>query len=104
MTSAWPQDGTMGTYWNGWTLAYGRRHLSPSVDPTEPAFVEWVADLSRRLGEVQYFGNERGWAPHQWMWVVDGVVLRAYAVCDGHIPLFLGDPTAIELELGVRIR
>ena len=38
--------------YEGWTLAHGRA-LTAGIDPTSPAFVDWLARLSRTLGEVQ---------------------------------------------------
>lgn len=87
----------------GWTLAHGRANLVPD-HPGWTDYVAWVAGLSSVLGEVQCFGNERGWSSFQWIRAENGVVSRAYGVNDGDIPLFAGEPTGIELRLGVGTR
>ncbi|MET8906098.1 hypothetical protein [Micromonospora sp. NPDC004551] len=90
---------------DGWTLAHGRRGLAPlDYSAADPRFPEWLAALSVRLGEIQFFVNERGWFAHGWAHAIDGVVLRAFATFDGDIPLFLGEPTPAELEVGKGLR
>jgi hypothetical protein len=89
----------------GWTLAHGRRDLLPlPYGPLDPAFLPWITTLSRQLGEVQLFANERGWAHHAWISAVNGEVVRAFAISDGAIPLFVGavTPAEYELDRGVR--
>lgn len=88
----------------GWTLAHGRLDLVPPFGPEWEPLVDWTVQLSARLGDVQCFGSERSGSSYQWLHAVDRNVLRAYGVNDGDIPLFLGDPTDIELELGVGTR
>ncbi|KAB1912616.1 hypothetical protein [Micromonospora sp. AMSO31t] len=90
---------------DGWTLAHGRRDLGPfDYSAADPRFPEWLAALSVRLGEVQFFVNERGWFAHGWAWAVNGVVLRAFATFDGAVPLFVGDPTPAEHQVGKGLR
>ncbi|WP_175439934.1 hypothetical protein [Micromonospora nigra] len=86
---------------SGWTLAHGRRHIPPGFDATEPPFPDWLRVLSRRLGEVQFFANERVPDYHAWARSRDGELLRAYCFIGkrGEAPLFLGAPTADEIEL-----
>ena len=85
----------------GWTPAHSRLDLLALADgPTDPGFLPWFAALSRRLGEVQLFVNERGWSHHGWVSAVDGEIVRAFAISDGAIPLFVGEVTAAERELG----
>lgn len=89
----------------GWTLAHGRRDLATfDYSATDPRFPEWFAALSARLGEVQFFVNERGWFSHGWVRAVDGVVVRAFATFDGDVPLFIGDVTPAEREVGKGLR
>ncbi|WP_426503875.1 hypothetical protein ACPPVO_40495 [Dactylosporangium sp. McL0621] len=90
----------------GWTLAHGRMHLPPGFDATEPPFSGWLRDLSRDLGEVQFFANERVPDYHAWARALDGELLRAYCFIGerGEVPLFHGDPTADEVELGIGTR
>lgn len=103
------RDGTEAAYTSGvfitpqigdWTLAHGRE-LGDDIAPTGPDFLDWLATMSRRLGEVQYFGTHRVSEWHQWAWAVDGAVTRAYAVGDGEVRMFFGDPTAAEIVCGV---
>lgn len=85
----------------GWTLAHGRLHLPAEFDAVDPRFCDWLGQLSRSLGEVQYFANERVPDYHVWAWARDGELLRAYCFIGerGEVPLFVGDPTDDEVEL-----
>ncbi|MER7279317.1 hypothetical protein ABT369_33245 [Dactylosporangium sp. NPDC000244] len=85
-----------------WTLAHGRRHLPAGFDAADPRFCEWLRQLSRDLGEVQYFANERVSDYYVWARARDGEVLRAYCCIGerGEVPLFVGDPTDDEVEIG----
>ncbi len=90
---------------HGWTLAHGRRDLLPLPHgPLDPGFLPWIAALSKQLGEVQLFANERGWAHHAWVSAMNGDVVRAFAISDGAIPLCVGvvSPAERELDRGVR--
>ncbi|MEU1362871.1 hypothetical protein ABZ356_23870 [Micromonospora zamorensis] len=90
----------------GWTLAHGRRHLPAGFDATEPPFPNWLRVLSRQLGEVQFFANERVRSYYAWARALDGELVRAYCFdgMRGEVPLFDGVPTADEIELGVGLR
>jgi hypothetical protein len=90
----------------GWTLAHGRWHLPVGFAASDPRFSDWLRTLSGRLGEVQYFVNERVPEYHVWARARDGEVLRAYCFIGerGQVPLFVGDPTGDEVELGKGIR
>jgi hypothetical protein len=90
----------------GWTLAHGRLHVPPDFNATEPLFPDWLRTLSRQLGEVQFFANERVPEYHAWARALDGELLRAYCFIgqNGEVPLFVGEPGADEIELGVGIR
>jgi hypothetical protein len=90
----------------GWTLAHGRLQVPAGFDATEPPFADWLRALSRSLGEVQFFANERVVDYHAWARALDGEVLRAYCFVGerGEVPLFLGDRTADEVELGIGTR
>ncbi|GIH09272.1 hypothetical protein Rhe02_73390 [Rhizocola hellebori] len=85
----------------GWTLAHGRLHLPAGFDAADPRFCDWLRQLSRSLGDVRYFANERVPDYHVWAWARDGEVVRAYCFIGerGEIPLFVGDPTDDEIEL-----
>ncbi|MEU1687086.1 hypothetical protein [Micromonospora sp. NPDC005707] len=91
---------------SGWTLAHGRLHVPADFDATQPAFPEWLRELSQRLGEVQFFATERVPDYHAWARARDGELLRAYCWIgqQGEVPLFIGDPTADEIELGIGTR
>lgn len=45
---------------SGWTLAHGRLHLPADFDAADPRFCDWLRQLSRSLGEVQYFAKRTG--------------------------------------------
>ncbi|WP_290857292.1 hypothetical protein [Hamadaea sp.] len=84
----------------GWTIAHSRLDLPLSA--YDQGFVEWLGDLSRSLGEVQFFASERTVEYHAWALAREGEVLRAYCYVgeQGEIPLFVGDATADEVRIG----
>ena len=86
----------------GWTLAHGRMDLPAGLDETEETFPRWLREMSLRLGEVQFFRNERVPDFHTWAWARDGEVLRAYSYLGEHgeVKLFIGAPTTAEIEIG----
>jgi hypothetical protein len=90
----------------GWTLAHGRRHVPPDFDATDPRFPDRLRALSRLLGEVQFFANERVPEYHAWALARDGQLLRAYCYVGerGEVMMFAGEPTADEVRLGIGIR
>lgn len=90
----------------GWTLAHGRVDLPAGFDATGPSFPGWLRGLSRTLGEVQFFANERVSGYHAWAWARDSELLRAYCFVGalGDVPLFIGEPTACEWESGIGTR
>ncbi|MGW5640242.1 hypothetical protein [Streptomyces sp. NPDC003832] len=87
----------------GWTLAHGRVHLTHGTDATQPDFAAWLRTTAERLGDLQYFGTDRVVDYHAWAKVESGALTRAYCYIGmtGDIPLRLGEPTAVEKELGV---
>ena len=90
---------------HGWTLAHGRRDLlTLPYGPVDVGFPAWLTALSRQLGEVQLFANERGWSHHAWTWASQGAIVRAFAISDGALPLFIGAVTPAERELNKGIR
>ncbi|MGS2615395.1 hypothetical protein ACVCAH_12850 [Micromonospora sp. LZ34] len=84
---------------DGWTLAASKDVPAPEDD----RFVAWLAELSRRLGTVQYFGTHRVVDYHGWGRASDGVVQRAFAYLGerGEVLFQVGEPTADEQALGV---
>ncbi|MEV6967782.1 hypothetical protein AB0M47_22005 [Hamadaea sp. NPDC051192] len=97
---AYGQGVYLGSAIPEWTIAHSRRDLPLSA--YDSGFVEQLADLSRSLGEVQFFANERVIGYHAWAIARAGEVLRAYCYIgeQGEIPLFVGDPTADEIRIG----
>ncbi|MFF3967223.1 hypothetical protein ACFYZI_37435 [Streptomyces griseorubiginosus] len=87
----------------GWTLAHGRMHLTHPAEPEDPEFPAWLRSLASRVGDLQYFRNERVSDYHVWAKVESGELTRAYSYIgmSGEVPLRLGEPTAVERELGV---
>ncbi|MEU1617314.1 hypothetical protein ABZ479_08405 [Streptomyces sp. NPDC005722] len=103
-------DGTEAAYRQGvfvarpvadWTVAHGRIHLTPEA--TEPGFTAWLETLGKRLGDLQFFATDRIGEYHAWAKVESGELTRAYCYVGmrGEVPLHVGEPTAIERELGV---
>jgi hypothetical protein len=83
-----------------WTLAVGVR--LPDFTAGNAA-LNRLAALSRRLGEVQFFGTHRVVEAHAWAKAVDGRLVRAYCFVgeQGRITRFVGDPTPDEWALGI---
>ncbi|WP_306208978.1 hypothetical protein [Actinoplanes sp. RD1] len=80
---------------DGWTLAVGRRLLNHPAD---------VVDLSGRLGtEVQQFATHRVTEIHRWQRAEKGELIRAFGYVGqtGDVTTWFGDPTPVELELGL---
>ncbi|BEL03898.1 hypothetical protein Q0Z83_020890 [Actinoplanes sichuanensis] len=88
----------------GWTVAHSRRHLPPDFDATDPRFPAWLADLSRRLGEVQFFASERVGGYFAWARARDGHLSRAYCFTDDGVSPFIGEPTPAEIALNLGTR
>ncbi|WP_245173100.1 hypothetical protein [Streptomyces aureus] len=88
---------------DGWTFAHGRVHLGPGNDNDSPAVLDWLGSLGRQLGDFQYFCTDRIGEHHAWARVEAGRVVRAYCYdgMTGDVPMRLGEPTGIELRLGV---
>ncbi|MER6351217.1 hypothetical protein ABT186_05040 [Streptomyces sp. NPDC001634] len=86
-----------------WTIAHGRIHLTPGTDATDPRFPTWLQTLSTHLGDVQYFATDRIGDCHAWAKVESGRLTRAYCYIGerGEVPLHVGEPTDVEMELGV---
>ncbi|WP_326570382.1 hypothetical protein OIE69_03185 [Actinacidiphila glaucinigra] len=86
-----------------WTFAHGRIHLPPGTDATEPGFPDWLHSLSTQLGDIQFFATDRIGEYHAWAKVESGDLTRAYCYIGerGQVPLHIGEPSDIELELGV---
>ncbi|MEU6068599.1 hypothetical protein ABZ864_30110 [Streptomyces sp. NPDC047082] len=86
-----------------WTIAHSRIHLPPGSDATEPGFSAWLQTLGRRLGHVQFFATDRIGEYHAWAKFESGGFTRAYCYIGerGEVPLHIGEPTDVEMELGV---
>jgi len=80
----------------GWILVMGSGLPDPS-DDVDKAF-RFIVDLSRRLGQVQFFSANRVVQHHAWIWADSGRVLRAYA-WGGHTLWCQGKATVAESEL-----
>ncbi|GAA2396617.1 hypothetical protein [Dactylosporangium salmoneum] len=86
----------------GWTLAHGLHHLEPGFGPWTAGFPAWLAALSARLGEVQFFASHRGVHYVAWALARGGTLERAYAYTgDDEVVLAVGSPTPAERVLGV---
>src|SRR5688572_7091013 len=84
---------------NGWIVVMGC-DLPDPVDDIDQCF-KFLTELSRKLGEVQFFSRNRAVAHHGWARVQDGKVLRAY-VWAGETLWNQGAITQAERELKLR--
>jgi len=84
---------------NGWVLVIGSRLPDPS-DDVDVCF-QFLSDLSRKVGQVQFFSLNRVVNHHAWVQLQHGQVLRAYAWA-GKTLWNQGRKSAAEMELGLR--
>jgi hypothetical protein len=84
---------------NGWIVVMGCDLPDPSDDVDE--CYKFLAGLSQRLGEVQFFTRNRAIAHHGWVRMDSGKVLRAY-VWAGETIWSQGTATEAERELKMR--
>jgi hypothetical protein len=83
----------------GWVLVMGSNLPEPSED-VDRCF-RFILDLSRKLGQVQFFSLNRAVNHHAWVHAEQGVVLRAYAWAGK--PLWNQGPlTRAEMDLGLK--
>lgn len=83
----------------GWVLVFGSGLPDPSEDVD--ACFRFVLDLSRKLGQVQFFSVSRVLHYHAWVKADSGKVLRAYAWA-GHTLWRQGHLTQAESDLGLK--
>lgn len=83
----------------GWILAIGSNLPDPSEDVDES--FHFLLDLSRKLGEVQFFSFNRVLQHHAWVKANHGHVLRAYAWAGG-VLWNQGPKTHAEIALGLK--
>ncbi len=83
----------------GWVLVMGSSLPTPFEDVDE--FFHFMTDLSRKLGQVQFFSASRVLSQHAWILMERGRVFRAYAWA-GETLWNQGAPTAAERELNLR--
>ncbi|MBV1856591.1 hypothetical protein [Catellatospora tritici] len=85
---------------HGWVLAHGRHLTVP--DPGDQGFAARLEELSEQFGEVQFFGTHRVVEYHAWVLARGGALERGYCYVGdrGEVPLFVGEPTPVECELG----
>jgi hypothetical protein len=84
---------------NGWILVVGSGLPDPSEDVDE--CYRFLADLSRKLGHLQFFNTNRVLYHHAWALIEKGQIFRAYA-WGGETLWNQGQITAAEKELDVR--
>ncbi len=80
----------------GWILITGSR--LPEPDEDVDACYRFLVELSRKVGDVQFFSANRFSHHHAWVRVDHGHVVRAYAWAGSTI-WNQGEPTAAEKEL-----
>jgi len=84
---------------NGWIVIMGCDLPDPADDIDE--CYKFLTDLSRKLGEVQFFSRNRAVSHHGWARLNAGRVMRAY-VWAGETLWNQGAPTEAERDLKVR--
>lgn len=84
---------------NGWVLIIGCDVPDPADDVDD--CYKFLAQLSAKLGEVQFFSRNRAVSHHGWARLSHGKVLRAYAWA-GETLWNQGPMTDVERELKVR--
>jgi hypothetical protein len=84
---------------NGWVVVMGCDLPDPSDDIDE--CFKFLANLSQKLGEVQFFSRNRAVGHHGWARLNSGKVLRAYAWA-GETLWNQGAATTAERDLNVR--
>src|SRR6266516_2291764 len=82
-----------------WILVM-RSNLPDPSDDVDRCF-RFILDLSRKLGQVQFFSLNRAVNHHAWVSAGQGRVLRAYAWA-GKAVWNQGSPTRAEIELGIK--
>lgn len=86
---------------HGWILVTGSEVPDPA-DDVDACFI-WLRELSRQLGEIQYFACDRALGHHAWARLLSGDVFRAYA-WSGETLWTQGELTRAELDLGMNCR
>ncbi len=84
----------------GWTLVVGEALPDPAVD-VDVCF-RFLCQLSRELGEVQFFRADPVIGDHAWARLDRGRVVRAYAWAEGRTLWNQGPRTAVEKALQLR--
>ncbi len=79
---------------DGWTLVLG----SGFPHAGDAAWLPFLADLSRTLGEVQYFGTHRVSSYQAWARAKGGDIIRAYGYGDGETLSDVGKVTKGEVR------
>ncbi len=84
---------------NGWILIAGSGLPDPA-DDVDASF-RFLQDLSRKLGQVQYFSANRILGHHAWVRAEAGRIVRAYAWA-GRTLWNQGVKTGAELDMGMK--
>jgi len=84
---------------NGWVLVIGS-HLPDPSDDIDHCF-RFLSELSRKVGQVQFFSVNRAVNHHAWVQLQHGQVQRAYAWA-GKTIWNQGRKSTAEMELGLR--
>lgn len=83
----------------GWTLVLGSSLPDPSDNPDQ--VFQFVTQLSRKLGEVQFFSFNRAVSHHAWVHADQGCVQRGYAWA-GHTVWNQGKISRAEVDLRIK--
>jgi hypothetical protein len=88
---------------NGWTFVVGL----PIPQPMRGSFIDKWTPLMTRLGhefiEVQYFATFSSLDFQAWARILDGKLVRAFAIGDEGVILNIGKPTKEEKTLGLKL-
>jgi hypothetical protein len=84
---------------NGWIIVTGSGLPNPGCN-VDDCF-HFLTELSRKLGQVQFFQAERLLHHHAWAHMENGVVIRAYAWA-GETVWNEGPKTAAEMDLSMK--
>jgi hypothetical protein len=84
---------------NGWVLVMGS-HLPDPSDDVDHCF-QFLSELSRKVGQVQFFSVNRAVNHHAWVQLQHGQVQRGYAWA-GKTIWNQGRKSTAEMELGLR--
>lgn len=88
---------------NGWTFVVGSALPSPMGRRFIDKSVPFLLDLGDRFVEVQYYSNHAGIDYFAWARVIEGRLVRAFAINDEGVIWNRGKPTKEEKAMGLKL-